>query len=100
MAPSPKSRDTTASLVLRRTDYSPGESKSSSEWVCPARDSSPNLPVVREAPRVEKQASARGLGEPAVADLKVDLSPPLIFYWDRNVVPEDLVTDPVGLSFA
>ena len=45
-------------------------------------------------------APARGLEEAAVSDLRVGLCPQLIFYWDRNVVPADLITNPVGLSLA
>lgn len=33
-------------------------------------------------------------------DLRVGLSPQLIFYWDRNVGPEDLITNPVDLNLA
>lgn len=45
-------------------------------------------------------ASQGSQGGCPLSDLRAGLSPQLIFYWDRNVAPEDLVTDPVGLSLA
>lgn len=57
--------------------------------------------VPRNLPRSLKRSQGLGssskgtcLGpeEATVSDLRVGLSPQLIFYWDRNVVTEDLVT--------
>lgn len=42
----------------------------------------------------------KGPSGPSVSDPSVGLSPQLIFYWDRNVAPAGLVTDPMGLNLA